>query len=142
MELIGLQFDIVWEEKRTNFQKVEAMLRGAAVKPGSLIVLPEMFATGFSMNSKEIAEERGGQTEEFLVSEATKHKAYVLGGIAVREKEGIYNQAVGFGPDGREIVRYSKMHPFSYAKEELVYGRGDAVRNVRINEFCVSPFVC
>src|SRR5260221_930361 len=62
----ALQFDIIWEDKPANFEKVRRLLTKAPPERNSLVVLPEMFATGFSMNVDAIAEPYGGETERFL----------------------------------------------------------------------------
>ena len=54
--------DVAWEDKRSNFLRARGMVRAAQVAAGSLVVLPEMFATGFSMNVERIAEAPGGET--------------------------------------------------------------------------------
>ena len=60
MEIVALQFDIAWEDKPKNFAKVRSLLHSAAPERDTLVVLPEMFATGFSMNTALIAEDAGG----------------------------------------------------------------------------------
>jgi predicted amidohydrolase len=66
MKIYGVQHDIVWEAKQENFDRVLELLQGANIEPGSIIVLPEMFATGYSLKVKKIGEEDGGETEQFL----------------------------------------------------------------------------
>ena len=68
MQLAGLQFDIVWEDKQANFAKVRKLVKEAGLERNALLALPEMFATGFSMNTDKVAEEYGGETEKFLAA--------------------------------------------------------------------------
>jgi len=64
--VVCVQSNIVWEDKAANFENVCRLIAEGRPGKGSLVVLPEMFATGFSMNTDTIAEEYGGQTEQFL----------------------------------------------------------------------------
>ena len=84
MNIAGLQFDIAWENKSANFKKVRELLANARFEPGTLVALPEMFATGFSMNTQEIAENYGGETEKFLAGIAQEFSVCVVAGAAMR----------------------------------------------------------
>jgi len=66
MTIVAVQLDIAWEDKRSNFAKVKQLCAATQISPGSLVCLPEMFATGFSMDAAKIAEPYGGETEVFL----------------------------------------------------------------------------
>jgi predicted amidohydrolase len=68
MRVAGVQLDIAWEDKVANHAKVRGLVAAAKLPKGSLVLLPEMFATGFSMNVAGIAEDAGGMTEAFLAS--------------------------------------------------------------------------
>jgi omega-amidase len=143
MEIVGLQWDLRWEDKAANFARAEELTLAAAPSPGALIVLPEMFATGFSMNVASIGEELEGDSFAFLSSLAQKHGVFVLGGVAVRDCRGRgLNQAVVVGPDGKEATRYQKMHPFRYGGEGDFYDAGSAPVLWRWGDLVVAPFVC
>jgi omega-amidase len=141
--VIGVQFDIAWENKTANFERVRRLLAGAAIEPGSLIVLPEMFSTGFSMNVAGIEEGEERPAERFLQSLAREYQAYVLGGVVkVGSDRRGRNQAVAFSPQGDQIVRYDKMQPFSLGKESEHYTAGDSIQIFDWQGIKVSPFVC
>lgn len=143
MSVIGVQLNIVWENKQANFDKVRKLLEGADVEPGSLIVLPEMFATGFSMNVGRICEDESSETEAFLAATAKQHQSHVLGGVVYRNPDGLgRNEAVVFDPTGREQARYCKMHPFSFGGETEHYAAGERPVTFKWREFTVAPFVC
>src|SRR6185503_19455376 len=92
-----------------------------------LMLLPEMFATGFSMNIAGIAEDSGAkaQTSAFLASTAREFKIFLLGGLVTHGKEGRgRNQSVVFSPEGTEITRYSKCQPFTLGGESDHYEAG------------------
>src|SRR5215211_6174516 len=122
MKLIGVQFDIVWEDRAANFAKVRAMLRsnspsrnaGVSSHCKGLIVLPEMFSSGFSMNLDRTLETDARESEAFLSEVAREHGAYVVGGQSTRGPDGRgRNEAVVVGPGGNVVARYAKLHPFS-----------------------------
>src|SRR5262245_34661443 len=109
MQVVAVQLDIVWEDKRANFAKVERLLAGTNVAKGSLIVLPEMFATGFSLDVAKTQEGSERPTEKFLAEIARRYESTVLGGLVTLAPHGKgLNQAVAFEADGFEAVRYSK----------------------------------
>src|ERR1700757_4695073 len=99
MNVVALQFDIAWESKRANFETVRRRLAEAAPEKNSLVALPEMFATGFSMNAALIAEPYGGETEQFLAKTAKEFGIYLLGGAAMRGRDGrARSKALAFSP--------------------------------------------
>src|SRR5690348_11155091 len=101
MRVVCCQTDIVWEDKAANHARVADLLAANPPDPGSLVVLPEMFATGFSMRVDCVAEAEDGETQRFLAGTARRFQAYVLGGVVTRAEEGKgANESVVFGPDG------------------------------------------
>jgi len=135
--------DITWEDKSANFEKVTGLLRQAAPEPNSLVVLPEMFATGFSMNTVTIAEPYGGDTEQFLSRMAKEHAIYLIGGAAMRSNHGRpQNKALVFGPKGDLIGFYAKMRPFSPGGESEHYAAGEHPTALKWAECTFAPFVC
>src|SRR5688572_5653471 len=99
MRVFCCQLDIVWEDKQANFTKVRDQLAGHVLPKGSLLVLPEMFATGFSMDVNTIAEAPGGPTDLFLSGLARDHGVFVVGGLVGRDTDGKgLNQSVVFSP--------------------------------------------
>jgi predicted amidohydrolase len=143
MHIAGIQLDIAWEDKVANHAKVRGLVAAAKLPKGSLVLLPEMFATGFSMNVAGIAEAPGGMTEAFLASLAMEHGFYVAGGVVVRAPDGRgLNQSLTMGPDGAVVARYSKIHPFSYAGETDHYAAGTETLTYAWAGASVAPFVC
>lgn len=137
------QLDIIWENKLENFRRVDLLLSKRRIFPGSLVVLPEMFATGFSMNASDVAEPKNGLTTRFLRLLARKHRAYVLGGL-VRRGAGhrIFNEAVCLAPSGKCIAHYAKLHLFSPGGESDHYSAGDHVTMFRWAGLKVAVFIC
>jgi len=135
VHVLGIQFDIVWEDKPANHAKVHRMLSSAHPSPGTLVVLPEMFATGFSMSIKAVSDDEGA-TQRFLADIAKEFRVIVLAGL-VRNRR---NVAVLFDAEGREIARYAKMRPFKFAGESVEPGTESVV--VDCAEFKLAPAVC
>jgi omega-amidase len=147
MQALAVQLDIAWEDKPANFAKVRQLLESAKPQPGSLIVLPEMFSTGFSMNVAAVREGEDRPAEKFLSELSQLHKAYVVGGVVNLGPDGKgLNQALTFGPEGQPVARYDKIHPFTLADEAVHYTAG---RQIALftwqgagTKARVAPFVC
>jgi predicted amidohydrolase len=144
-----VQFDIAWEDPAENHRRVAGRLEEAAGKGARLALLPEMFPTGFSMDAARIAQPPGGPTEAFLKKIAGELSLWIIGSIP--EAGGVEppgtgasaprNTALVVSPAG-EVVRYSKIHPFTYGGEHRHYAAGDRVVTVSIDGVRVTPFVC
>jgi predicted amidohydrolase len=143
MNVICCQFDIVWENKAANHAKVRALLDRAMPQPGSLVVLPEMFATGFSMNVETVSDHSSRETQDFLARTAADYGVYLLGGVVTRERDGRgRNECVTFSPEGAEVARYCKLHPFTFGGELRHYAPGTGTTVFVCREFSVAPFIC
>jgi predicted amidohydrolase len=145
MQVACCQFDVAWEDKPANYRRVAAMVREAELEPGTLLLLPEMFATGFSMNSAAIAEPADGPTAQFLSRLACEHRLHVLGGVVVfdaRSPGRARNEAMAFDPSGRHVSQYAKMHLFSFAGEHAHYAAGEAPVSFDWSGCRVAPAVC
>jgi predicted amidohydrolase len=142
VKVAAVQHDIVWEDADGTRQRVRPLIARAADEGARIIVLSEMFATGFSMNPQKVAEDEGGPSEQFLVDRAAEHDAYLIASIAQRGADGRYrNNAVVAAPDGT-VHRYAKIHPFSFAGEDERYAAGEKHVTVPIDDLNVSVFIC
>lgn len=143
MKIYCVQLDIVWENKSANHAKVKTLLAQSPPAPGSLVVLPELFSTGFTMNVAGHAEDAAKESETFLAQTARELGVFLLGGVMNRDAAGRgLNQSVTFGPDGRELARYTKMQPFNLGAEGAHYTAGNEIVTFPCGGFVVSPFVC
>ncbi len=125
-----------------NFEKVARLLTEAPPPKDSLVVLPEMFATGFSMNSA-IAETYGGETEQFLGRTAKQFGVFLLAGAAMRGRDGsARNKALVFSPEGELVALYAKMRPFTTGGETQHYVAGEHPVVFKWADCTVSPFIC
>jgi omega-amidase len=144
MKIYCCQFDIAWEDKTANFETVRNLFADAKPASGSLVLLPEMFATGFSMNVADIAEERlDGPTLHFLSQCAEEFGIYLIGGFVSSGAGGKgHNQLAIFGPGGQRVADYVKIHPFSYGEESRYYAGGGRICQFAWAGANVSPFIC
>jgi omega-amidase len=142
MTILALQLDIVWHDKEANHQKVRQLLEKTHVPAGSMIVLPEMFATGFSMDVAQVADDVTRESETFLRSIAKKYQSFVVGGLVGRCGDHHHNEAMVAYPDERPPLRYQKIHPFTLGGESDHYGAGKSVSLFAWHDFQVAPFVC
>jgi len=143
VNVLGLQFNIAWENKPANFATVRRLLQAARPEPGTLVLLPEMFATGFSMNAEGISESYGGPTETFLADTAREYSIWLLGGAAMRSRDGhCRNKALLFSPAGKLEGFYAKMRPFSPGEEARHYIAGTQPSIFNCGEVTLCPFVC
>jgi omega-amidase len=146
-----VQIDIVWEDRPANHARADALIAQASPSPGDLIILPEMFDTGFSMNPGRAVDSRG-EAAAFLASLARTHKATVVGGVAVQTDAGPRNRAMVFGPAGEALTHYDKRHLFTLGQpsEAQAYTPGDAVTTFDwkpapgsdAQAIKVSPLIC
>lgn len=143
MHVVALQLNMAWEDKPTNHQRVRELLADIPIQAGSLIVLPEMFETGFSMNVDVAAQDEDRAGEALLRELAQQFDSAVLGGVAAPVENGLSkNEAVAFAPDGSELVRYQKMQPFSLSGEDQHYPAGSSHRIFEWQGIKIAPFVC
>lgn len=143
MKIFCCQHDIVWEQREPNHARVRALLAGANLPRGSLVLLPEMFAAGFSLNVPLIAEGAARPTEQFLGAIARELGVWILGGVITGGGAGRgRNEAVVFSPEGREAARYCKTRPFTPGGESANYESGTGPILFDWNGCKVSPFIC
>src|SRR5262249_15356045 len=143
MQIIGLQLDSVWENKAANHDKVLSLLDKAKPSAGALVVLPEMFATGFSMNVAAINDE-SRESQDSLSRTAAERNIYLMGGVVMKDETTGRgrNEAVVYSPEGEEVARYCKLQPFTLGGESEHYVAGERVCLFECREFTVAPFIC
>jgi predicted amidohydrolase len=153
MIVAGIQMDIAWEDPSVNFRRVETMAErvmeegaggASADTTGStpqLLVLPEMFATGFSMNAVKVSS-FAGETQDFLAELASRLSVHILAGYAEPADPLPANACSLFGPSGEELLHYQKLHPFSLAGEDENFIGGGSVPTVEVEGVRVTPSIC
>lgn len=134
---------LAWEDWQANHARAAKFLKRAADGGADLALLPEMFATGFSMDGARIAQPPDGPTERWLKAMARGLDIHVIAGLAETGAPGglPVNNALLVTPDG-EVSRYTKIHPFSMAKEDEHYAAGSSVVTWEIAGARVTPQIC
>lgn len=120
LKISGLNYDIVWKEKKENFRRIEAFFENVTT---DLFVLPEMFSTGFYMKPEEIAD-RHNETLDWMKSFAKKSRAAVCGSASVAENGRFYNRFYFVRPNGNH-EQYDKRHLFSFTGEDRKFSAGN-----------------
>ena len=144
LDVAGLQWDLAWEDPASNHRRARELATRAAGGGARLLVLPEMFSTGFTMDA-EAAVAPAEESLEFLTDLAGELGVWVLGGVARRSEDPTgrpRNAALLFDPEGRERLRYDKIHPFSLAGEDRVFEGGEALSTVAVEGVRVTPLIC
>ncbi|GAB3530924.1 amidohydrolase [Pontibacter brevis] len=125
------------ERNRTMFSEKLAQ----ATPQTDLIILPEMFTTGFSMEVETQAEKAEGPTLHWMQQEAQKHQAVLTGSVMVKENGHYYNRLHWVRPDG-SYAKYDKKHLFRMAKEHHTYTAGKEKLTVELKGWNICPLVC
>lgn len=143
LRVAALQHDIVWEDTSANFAAIGPMIDDAAASGAQMIVLAEMWSTGFSMDADRVAEASDGPTATFMLEAAARTGSWIAGSFPEHTEgyERPTNRLLFAGPQGQD-TRYSKIHPFSYAGEDEHYAGGRTPVTVDIEGVRVTAAVC
>lgn len=143
MKVAGVQHDVAWEDREATLARLEPQLRAAAGTGARLVVLTEMFPTGFSTEPERVAEPEGGPTTEFLRTQAAELNVWLTGSVPTHPADGgrPVNRLLLAGPGG-ELRHYDKIHPFSYSGEHERYAAGAERVTFDVEGVRVTPFVC
>jgi predicted amidohydrolase len=138
-----VQHDVVFEDAEATLARLGPRVEEAAASGARLIVLTEMFATGFSMATSRVAEPPGGPSTEFLLDKAASTKAVVAGSLPIKEPGAArpVNRFLFAFPDGTTLS-YDKVHPFSFGEEDRHYQAGSKVVTFLLEGIALTPFVC
>lgn len=117
-----VEFDMEWENPKVNLDFLDQLLDN---HQSDVVLLPEMFTTGFSMNPSEMAEVPMGETYQWMKSKAIEGNCAIVGSVPTVENSKYYNRLYFVTPDKTEI--YDKKHLFGYGKETEVYSAGDKI---------------
>ena len=123
MKIALIQTDLFWQNASKNRENFDSKINEIQSEV-NLIVLPEMFSTGFTMNASEVAETMQGDTIEWMKLKAKQKNAAIAGSVVITENEKYYNRMIFVFPSG-EFQYYDKRHSFSLAGEDKVYTCGN-----------------
>nr|HMQ61686.1 nitrilase-related carbon-nitrogen hydrolase [Flavilitoribacter sp.] len=135
-----LQAALHWEQKQANLDAFAARIEPLAGKT-DLILLPEMFNTGFSMSAASLAEPMDGPTMSWLSRQAARAGAAVAGSFIAEENGSFFNRLVFMRPDGR-FYAYDKRHLFTLAGEHEPFTAGENRTIVEWKGWRILPQIC
>ena len=144
MKVYLVQFAPLWEDKEESFARVQHLIERSSLEPCSLVVLPEAFATGFSLNLEVTCDGEPEQTLAFLRRLSSAHKVWILAGLITPDPDSAMgkNIAVLLNPEGERVGEYQKMHPFTPMGEDKVHLAGQEPQIFSIGNFHICPVLC
>lgn len=140
LNVVAIQTMLNWEDRSANLAQFSALI-DTVDKGTDLIVLPEMFTTGFSMNPAKLAEKTEGETLAWMRAQSAKTGAVITGSFIASEGEKYFNRLLWVRPDGT-YERYDKRHLFRMAGEEKKYEAGKERIIVELQGWKICPLVC
>jgi omega-amidase len=135
-----IQTDLFWEDKTANLQMLEKKIRALQDKT-EIVILPEMFTTGFSMRAAELAEKMDGPSVSWMKKIAAEKKVVLTGSLIIEENGKYFNRLIWMLPNG-QFGQYDKRHCFSLAGEDKYYTAGDKRLIASVKGWKVSLCIC
>lgn len=140
LNITTIQSNLHWEDKTANLQMFEEKIKSIKEKT-EIIVLPEMFSTGFSMRPGELAEKMDGPTVQWMKKVAAEKRVVLTGSIIAEEQGNYYNRLVWMLPDGKFGV-YDKRHRFAYAGEDEKFRAGTKRLIASVKGWKINLLIC
>ncbi|WP_117879931.1 amidohydrolase [Aureibaculum luteum] len=140
LKITIVQTDLAWENREQNRLDLTRQIRNISEEV-DLIILPEMFTSGFTMQPKKVSETMTGKTIEWLTELAKKKNAAISGSIVIEENQKYYNRLLFVYPNG-ELKTYDKRHTFTLAGENKLYTAGSEKLIVDYKGWKICPMVC
>lgn len=135
-----VQSEIIWHDVEKNLRHLESLIKTG--KPETdLIILPEMFNSGFTMTPSEVSEDMNGSTVNLLLRLSLETNADITGSIPLIENGVFYNRLIWVTPEGK-VFTYDKKHLFRMGGEDKVYTPGSRHLTVNIKGWRIRPFIC
>lgn len=135
-----IQPDIIWEDIEANLESISELLKGI-VEPSDIVLLPELFTTGFTMRSRELAEPMEGRTMKWMSEKAAELKCSIAGSIIISEGGNYFNRLIWMEEGGRYHC-YDKRHLFRMSGEQQHYSRGGDALIVDFRGTRIMPLIC
>jgi len=138
---IGLvQYSPVWENKSESIERIKGLI--SKISEIDLLVFPEMTLTGFTMKSDHFSEEIEGASHHFFSSFAKEKKSAIMYGAIEKGKRKNFNTLVHLNNQGKIIATYRKIHPFSYSKENVFFGKGKKTVITKVKGIKIGLSIC
>ncbi|MHA4811590.1 nitrilase family protein [Flavitalea flava] len=140
LTITTIQADLVWEDKAVNLRRFEEKI-GNIRENTEVVILPEMFSTGFSMRPETLAEPMNGPTLAWMKKMAAQKRAVLTGSMIIEEKGNYYNRLIWMLPNG-SFGYYDKRHRFAYAGENEHYTAGHKRLIASVKGWRINLMVC
>lgn len=140
LKITLIQSDLYWEDPEKNISMFSEKINAISEK-ADLIILPEMFTTGFSMQPEKFAEDLNGKTVQWMKLKAREKNCVITGSFICLENDNFYNRLVWMRPDGSFSI-YDKRHLFSMGDENHHYSAGHERIIEEINSWKICPLIC
>ena len=140
LTITTIQTNLVWEDKVANLQLLEEKINAIEEKT-EIVVLPEMFSTGFSMQPQLFAETMEGETVDWMRRIAEDKRIIVTGSIIIKEENHFYNRLIWMLPNG-DVGFYNKRHLFAYGEEDKHYTAGNKRLIASVKGWKINLQVC
>ncbi|CDQ21550.1 Predicted amidohydrolase [Halobacillus karajensis] len=142
-KLAIIQMDIAFGNPEKNREHAESKIKEAAAQGSEVILLPELWTTGYDLSRfDEIAETLEGPTHNLLISMAQQYGITIAGSIAEKEDGRFYNTFVAYNPEGERLLQYRKAHLFRLMNEEKYLESGNKKGNFRLGDIPVGGVIC
>ncbi len=135
-----IQTNLIWEDKAANLIQLEQKIN-AIEQAGQLVILPEMFSTGFSMQPALLAETMEGETVAWMRQIAMRKKIILTGSVMIEEDGKYYNRLIWMLPNG-QLGYYNKKHLFAFGGEDKQYHAGNKRLIASVNGFKINLLIC
>lgn len=140
LTLTLIQTNLSWENKSENLAMFEKKIQAIQEKT-EIIILPEMFSTGFSMKPELLAEDMNGETVTWMKRVARERRVILTGSVIIKENDNYYNRLIWMLPNG-EYGIYDKRHRFAYAGEDQHYAAGNKRLIASVKGWKINLLVC
>jgi predicted amidohydrolase len=140
LTITTIQSNLIWEEKAANLRVLEQKIAGIEEKT-EIVVLPEMFNTGFSMRPEALAETMEGETVEWMKRVSRENGIVLTGSVMIEEEGNYYNRLIWMLPNG-QYGHYDKRHLFAYGEEDKHYSPGNKRLIASVKGWKINLLVC
>lgn len=135
-----VQTDTIWQDVIRNLERLSLKLNGIS-NDTDVVILPELFSTGFTMEADKVAESMDGNAVLWMQQQASKKNCLVIGSLLIEESGNFYNRLIVAFPSG-ELKYYDKRHLFSFAGEDKVFSPGNERLVFEYKGFRICPLIC
>ena len=135
-----VQPDILWEDIDSNLDELTRIIANSTGHP-DVVLLPELFTTGFTMDTASLSEKMDGKSMQWMKASAKKFQCSIAGSLIIEQNGKVFNRLVWMYPEGEYQV-YDKRHLFRMGNEEEYYTRGNSLLHIKQDSFRIRPLVC